>query len=60
MTKVEEWSWAEIGTGASIASSNQGKKIIWALFNSNAQIKENDHTSVNGIWIEKNCKKTQE
>ena len=32
VTKVEEWTKAEIGVGAAIAAGNQAEKGNWALF----------------------------
>lgn len=57
MTKVDECNWAEIGTGASMASSNQGKKINCADFKNNAITKPKAITelieTLNTIFTEK-------
>lgn len=51
VTKVDEWTKAEIGVGAAIAIGNQAEKGNWALFDNAASVNKNNVSVGNCIFI---------
>ena len=53
VTKVEEWTRAEIGVGADIAAGSQAEKGNWALLDIAAIIRNNIIIKLNFSFIQK-------